>query len=199
MRNASPSRMVAPNSFSTAAQQAGKAPRCSGSTTCCATTLASVFMSAHEASCDSRTMVENPVRNSAFCISCTMPPRLALTTSRSMASTSMRPAKRAPSTSCLLRDDEVLPGIDAAHLADADDCGAVELVEDSGPLDGLPDVDQIALVDRTGQGGAIQTHRPGLPPRLIQRRAGRGEFRQLYGRSDPDAAHAMRHDLHRLL
>ena len=48
--------------------------------------LACAFISAQEASCDSRTMVEKPVRNSEFCISWTMPDRLALTTSRSTAS-----------------------------------------------------------------------------------------------------------------
>ena len=38
-------------------------------------------MMAQEASWDSRTMVEKPVRKSEFCISCTMPERLALTIS----------------------------------------------------------------------------------------------------------------------
>ena len=59
---------------------------CSGSTTCCATTSPLAFISAQEASCDSRTMVEKPVRNSEFCISRTMPERLAFTTSRSTRS-----------------------------------------------------------------------------------------------------------------
>src|SRR4249920_340670 len=74
------------NAVSTAAQQAGNAPMCSGSTTCCATTSPPESISAQEASCDSRTMVEKPVRNSEFCISCTMPESEALTTSRSTAS-----------------------------------------------------------------------------------------------------------------
>src|SRR5437763_13641609 len=78
--------MLPPNSLITAPQQAGKAPICSGSTTCCATTSPLAFISAQEASCDSRTMVEKPVRNSEFCISCTMPESEALTTSRSTAS-----------------------------------------------------------------------------------------------------------------
>src|SRR4051794_2845643 len=78
--------MLSPNSLITAPQQAGKAPICSGSTTCCATTSPLAFISAQEASCDSRTMVEKPVRNSEFCISCTMPESEAFTTSRSTAS-----------------------------------------------------------------------------------------------------------------
>jgi hypothetical protein len=39
--------------------------------------VADGFRIAQEASCDSRTMVEKPVRKSEFCISCTMPDRLA--------------------------------------------------------------------------------------------------------------------------
>src|SRR5215203_737647 len=75
------------NVLSTAPQQAGKAPICSGSTTCCATTSPLAFIRAQEASCDSRTMVEKPVRNSEFCISCTIPESDAFTTSKSTAST----------------------------------------------------------------------------------------------------------------
>src|SRR5215468_10948516 len=86
MMKASPCAMLSPNTSMTAAVQAGNAPMCSGNTTCCATTSPFVFISAQDASCDSRTMVEKPVRNSEFCISCTMPERLALTTSRSTAS-----------------------------------------------------------------------------------------------------------------
>src|SRR5947207_6723553 len=86
MRKASLSAIAPPNSWITAAQQAGNAPMCSGSTTCCATTSPLSFISAQLASWDSRTIVEKPVRNSEFCISCTMPERLAFTTSRSTAS-----------------------------------------------------------------------------------------------------------------
>src|ERR1700683_5089890 len=85
MRNASPSAISPSNSSSTAEQQAGNAPICSGNTTCWATTSPCVFINAQDASWDSRTMVEKPVRNSEFCISCTMPERLALMTSRSTA------------------------------------------------------------------------------------------------------------------
>ncbi len=90
MMKASPSAMVSPNASITAAVQAGNAPICSGSTTCCATTSPFAFMSAQDASCNSRTMVEKPVRNSEFCISCTMPERLAFTTSSSTASVAAR-------------------------------------------------------------------------------------------------------------
>src|SRR5215831_4275566 len=86
MTKASPSAISSRNASMTAAVQAGNAPICSGSTTCCATTSPLAFISAQDASCDSRTMVEKPVRNSEFCISCTMPERLAFTTSRSTAS-----------------------------------------------------------------------------------------------------------------
>src|SRR5271169_2778388 len=120
--------MASPYAASTAPQQAGKAPICSGSTTCWATTSPCAFISAQEASCDSRTMVEKPVRNSEFCISCTMPDRLALTTSRSTASTSGRDGSCIGSG--LLRHDQVLPFIDARGLAAVDDGGAIELIED---------------------------------------------------------------------
>src|ERR1700688_2805455 len=123
--------MASPYTASTAAQQAGKAPICSGSTTCWATTSPCAFISAQDASCDSRTMVEKPVRNSEFCISCTMPERLALTTSRSTASICMGEGSRIGSG--LLRHDQVLPFIDARGLAGVDDGGAVELVENGGP------------------------------------------------------------------
>src|SRR5947207_15235570 len=86
MRKASLSAIAPPNSWITAAQQAGNAPMCSGSTTCCATTSPLSFISAQLASWDPRTIVETPVRNSEFCISCTMPERLAFTTPRSTAS-----------------------------------------------------------------------------------------------------------------
>ena len=52
MRKASPSAMASPKAASTAAQQAGNAPICSGSTTCWATTSPCAFISAQEASCD---------------------------------------------------------------------------------------------------------------------------------------------------
>src|SRR5690349_2050978 len=127
------------NSASTAAQQAGNAPMCSGSTTCCATTSPSAFISAHEASCDSRTMVEKPVRNSEFCISCTMPESEALTTSRSTASM------------CILvrlRHDQVLPFIHPCHLSGADHRGAIELIEHSRPGDAQVHIELLALVHR---------------------------------------------------
>src|SRR5262249_55448510 len=102
MMKASPCAMLSPNTSMTAAVQAGNAPMCSGNTTCCATTSPFAFISAQDASCDSRTMVEKPVRNSEFCISCTMPERLAFSTSRSTASMDIgsvtRPASRSGSS-----------------------------------------------------------------------------------------------------
>src|ERR1700692_2722453 len=158
MRNASPSAIVSPNSLITAPQQAGNAPICSGSTTCCATTSPRAFMSAQEASCDSRTMVEKPVRNSEFCISCTMPERLALTTSRATASTCMGEGSRIGSG--LLRHDQVLPFIDARGLAGVDDGGAVELVENGGPPQRQGPVEPPPLVERGFALAAVQPPQP---------------------------------------
>src|SRR5256885_2104685 len=190
--------MLPPNSFNTAAQHAGNAPMWSGSTTCCATTWAVAFMSAQEASCDSRTMVEKPVRNSAFCISCTMPERLALITSRSMASTST-PEKRPPSTLTLLRHDEVLPRVDARNLARIDHGRAVELVEDRRTGEVKPGVDTLALVHRTVETGAVETYLSRLPQRVFEPRAGACELRHLDVRHEADAAHAVGDDFDRLL
>src|SRR5262247_3648976 len=138
MRNASPSAMSSPNSVITAPQQAGNAPICSGSTTCCATTSPLAFINAQEASCDSRTMVEKPVRNSEFCISRTMPERLAFTTSRSTASMCIR----------FLRDNQVLVVVHPRGLAGVDYRGAVELIENGRSRQGQPDVELLALIDR---------------------------------------------------
>src|SRR6516165_1905961 len=126
--------MVSRNSAITAAQQAGNAPMWSGSTTCCATTSPLAFIRAQEASWDSRTIVEKPVRNSEFCISCTMPESEAFTTSRSTASM------------CI--DYQILPFVHAGSLAGIDDSGAVELIEDRGAAQGKPHIEPLALVHR---------------------------------------------------
>ena len=137
--------MSSPNSLITAPQQAGNAPMCSGSTTCCATTSPFAFISAQEASCDSRTMVEKPVRNSEFCISCTMPERLALTTSRSTASiagvraASFRfPASR--SSSSIRR--RARSGRRRSRWCSRTGRGS------PGPCTVRPDVEPLALIDR---------------------------------------------------
>src|ERR1700730_9432955 len=146
--------MASPYTASTAAQQAGKAPICSGSTTCWATTSPSAFISAQEASCDSRTMVENPVRNNEFCISCTMPDRLALTTSRSTASTGWC----AGIGSVLLRHDQVLPLIDARRVARINACRAIELVEYGRAVEREPHVKPLALIDRAFDIAPVHPH-----------------------------------------
>ena len=130
---------VAANSCITAAQQAGNAPICSGSTTCCATTSPLAFISAQEASCDSRTMVEKPVRNSEFCISCTMPERLGLHHFE---------IDGVDAASPLLRHDQVLLFVHPRGLAGADHGGAVELIEHRRPAKVEPDVELLALIDR---------------------------------------------------
>src|SRR5580692_9657685 len=171
MRKASPSAISSPNSLSTAAQQAGNAPICSGSTTCCATTSPSRFISAQEASCDSRTMVEKPVRNSEFCISCTMPDRLALTTSRSTASTSRRDGSRIGSG--LLRHDQVLPFVHPRGLAAVDDGGAIELIQNCRALQRQADIEPLALIDRTFDIAAVEARVSRVAQRVGKRRAGR--------------------------
>src|SRR5580700_4585039 len=192
IRKASPSAISLPNSLITAPQQAGNAPIWSGSTTCCATTSPLAFMSAHEASCDSRTMVEKPVRNSEFCISCTMPDRLALTTSRSTASTSGRDGSRIGSG--LLRHDQVLPFIDARGLAAVDDGGAVELIQNRGPGQRKAHIEPLALIDRAYDVAAVEACLPGGALRVGERRSGRLEARQLDRRDEAQSAHPVGHD-----
>src|SRR5688500_13529164 len=60
---------------------------CVGSTTCWPTSLPAGSSSAQLASCDSRMIVEYPVRNSEFCISRTMPETLAAITCSVIGST----------------------------------------------------------------------------------------------------------------
>src|SRR5579883_886007 len=197
MRYASPWPISPPNSLITAAQQAGNAPICSGSTTCCATTSPFAFMSAQEASCDSRTMVEKPVRNSEFCISCTMPDRLALITSRSTASTCRREGLRIGST--FLCHDQVLPLVDARELPGMNHRGAIKLIEDGRTRNREADINQLALVDRALDVAPVEADQPHLAPGIGERRACRLEARQLDRRHEAEAAHPVGHDLHRLL
>src|ERR1041385_6575697 len=97
-----------------------------------------VFISAQDASCDSRMMVEKPVRNKEFCISCTMPESEAFTTSRSMALT------------CIisLRHDQVFPFIHVRHLPWTQHGGAVELVEHGRTRNVQANVEFLALIHR---------------------------------------------------
>src|SRR5262245_11554026 len=237
--------MVSPNSAMIAPQQAGKAPICRGNTTCCATTSPLVFMSAQLASCDSRTMVEKPVRNSEFCISCTMPERLAFTTSRSTASMCIRhtsgatysavvPAKAATQTPCacdvvrlcirskcgwlwvpalagttrrvrrclasfLPRHDQVLPFIHVRDLARAYYGGAIKLVENSGSLNGEPDIEAVALIDRAFDRFAFEAGMSPFPQGVLERCAGWRETRHRNRWHTADPAHPIGHDLDRLL
>src|SRR5882724_7970841 len=178
MMKASPSAMSSPNALITADVQAGNAPMCSGSTTCCATTSALAFNSAQDASCDSRTMVEKPVRNSEFCISCTMPERLALTTSSSMESMGIdirhfcrlgpfvgagfKPAPTRPN----LRHDQILPFIHPRRLARADHRRAVELIQDRRSGKAQSHIQPLALINRTLPLLAVEPHAPRLLPRI---------------------------------
>src|SRR4249920_2199903 len=188
MMNASPGAIPSRNASMTAAVQAGNAPIWSGSTTCCATTSPLTFISAQDASCDSRTMVENPVRNSEFCISCTMPERLAFTTSRSTASMVI---------GLSVRYDQVLPFIHACDLAWADHGRAIELVEDRRSGDRQADIEPLALIDRAVELPAVEAHAPQLTPRVAERRARRLELRHLDRWEETNPAHAKGNDFDR--
>src|SRR6516225_5077944 len=183
MRKASPGPMSFPNASITAPVHAANAPICSGSTTCCAMTSPLAFISAQEASCDSRTMVEKPVRNSEFCISCTMPERLALTTSSSMGSMGMVVAA--------LRHDQVLPLVHARDLAAADHGGAVELLEDRGSRNAQAHVEPLARIDRAIDFAAGKPRPSRAAPRICEAAPGRLEFSHLDLRHEADAAHAV--------
>src|SRR5271165_5287986 len=176
MRKASPCAMSCPNASITAPVQAANAPMCSGSTTCCATTSPLAFISAQEASCDSRTMVEKPVRNSEFCISCTMPERLAFTTSRSIGSRGMVEAA--------FHHDEILPFIHARDLAGADHGGAVELLEDCRPRKRQSDIEPLALIDRASKFAAIEPYAAVPMADIIEAPACRLEFRHFHLRHE---------------
>src|SRR5271166_1920333 len=189
MRKASPCAMSCPNASITAPVQAANAPMCSGSTTCCATTSPLAFISAQEASCDSRTMVEKPVRNSEFCISCTMPERLAFTTSRSIGSRDMVEAP--------LRHDEVLPFIHHRDLAGTDRGGAVELLEDRRPSQGQSDIEPLALIDRASDFPSVEPYAPVSMAGIVEAASCRLEFRHLYLRHQANPTHAVGDDLDR--
>src|SRR6266851_4267763 len=198
MMKASPCAMLSPNTSMTAAVQAGNAPMCSGKTTCCATTSRFAFISAQDASCDS----------------CTMPERLAFSTSRLTASmgiaspflatasgrTEVRHAAvDAPSTSPVLRHDHVLPFVYPADLAGTDHRRAIELREDRRPREARAHIEPFALIDRAVELRAIKARALHAPPCIRQCRAGACEFRQLDRRHETDTAYAVGHDLDRLL
>src|SRR5262249_4838789 len=192
MMNASPGAMSAPIAAMMAAAQAGKAPICSGNTTCCATTSPRAFINAQDASCDSRTMVEKPVRNSEFCISCTMPERLALTTSSSIAS-------MARIRSTFLRHDQVLPFVHPGDLAGSNHRRAIELFEDGRAGKRRADVELAAPVDWAIAVGAVEAHAAAAAPGILECSAGAREFRQFDRCQETDAAHAVSDDFDRLL
>src|SRR6266550_2658880 len=192
MMNASLGAMSAPNASMTAAAQAEKAPICSGNTTCCATTSPRAFINAQDASCDSRTMVEKPVRKREFCISCTMPERLAFTTSSSIAS-------MAPMRSTFLRHDQILPFVHPGDLAGSDHGRAIELFEDRRARNGRAYVELATPVDRAIAVGAVEAHAPSAAPGILECSAGAREFRQFDRRQKTDAAHVVGDDLDRLL
>src|SRR5580704_10710509 len=102
-----------------------------------------------------------------------MPERLALTTSRSTASTCMGSGLRIGSG--LRCHDQVLPFIHARGLAGVDDGGAVELIEDRRPRQGEAHVEPLALIDRAFDVAAVEPHPAGLALGVAKRRSGRFE------------------------
>src|SRR5262249_49831228 len=192
MMKASPCTMLPPKASMTAAVQAGKAPIWSGNTTRWATTSPPAVINAEDASCDPRTMVEKPVRNREFCISCTMPERLAFTTSRSMAST-------ARMGSAFLRHDQALPFVHPRGLAGTHDGRAIELLEDRRPCKGRSYVELLSLIDGTVEFRAVKARAPRASPRILECSAAAFEFRRLDRPHEADTAHAIGDDLDRLL
>src|SRR5215831_10837953 len=186
MMKASPGAMSAPNAAMMAAAQAGKAPMCSGNTTCCATTSPRAFINAQEASCDSRMMVEKPVRNSEFCISCTMPERLALTTSSSIASTAMM--------SLCIRHEQVLPCVHASDLAGADQRRAIELIEDRRSRKLGAHVEPLALIDGAVELLSVEAHAPLLAQGILNGCTDRLEAWHCDRRHKPDPSRPIGHD-----
>ncbi len=69
----------------------------------------------------------------------------------------------------------------------------------AGPVNVEPDVEPLALIDRTVELLAVEPHAPYLAPRIRQRRAGALEFRHFDRRYQADAAHAIGDDLDRFL
>src|SRR5258707_4545833 len=141
-------------------------------------------MRAQEASWDSRMIVEKPVRNSAFCISWTMPRRVALMTSRSTASVSWR----------TFRNDDVLPFVHPRGLARVHHGGAVELIQDGGAAQRKPDVEALALIDRAGEAFAVEAHPPVLAQCIGQLGAGRGILAYRRRGHHPDATQPVKDD-----
>src|SRR5579872_4728296 len=105
-----------------------------------------------------------------------MPERLALTTSRSTASTCWGDRSRIGSG--LLRHDQILPFIHARGLAGVDDGGAIELVENRRPAQRQAHIEPLALVDRAFDLAAVEPRPPGVAQRVGEGRAGRLEARQ---------------------
>src|SRR5215813_12234529 len=102
-------------------------------------------------------------------------------------------------TSSPFRHDQILPFIDPCRLPGIDNGGAVELVEDRRSRYGKPDVELLALVDRAIDPLAVEPRAPRFPQRVGERRAGLLEPRHLDRRHSSDAAHAIGHNLDRLL
>src|SRR5262249_6152515 len=110
-----------------------------------------------------------------------------------------RSRRWASSPSLVLRHDQVLPFVDPPDLARTDHGRAVELREDRWSREARAHVELFALIDRAVELRAIEARALHAPPRVRQWRAGAREFRQLDRRHEADAAHAIGHDLDRLL
>src|SRR5262245_43951733 len=98
-----------------------------------------------------------------------------------------------------LRHDQVLPFIHARGLAGTDHGRAVELVEDRRPRGLEADIEALALINRAVELLAVEPRAPQLAPGVGECAAGALELRHRDRRYQADAAHAVGHDLDRLL
>src|SRR5262245_39245415 len=74
--------------------------------------------------------------------------------------------------SLLLDHDQILPFIHARDLARAYYGGAIKLVENSGSLNGEPDIEAVALIDRAFDRFAFEAGVAPFPQGVLERRAG---------------------------
>src|SRR5262245_25023267 len=98
-----------------------------------------------------------------------------------------------------LRHDQVLPFVHARGLAGTDHGRAVELVEDCRPRELEADIEALALIDWAVEFLTVEPRAPQLAPGVGEGASGALESRHRDRRHQADAAHAVGHDLDRLL
>src|SRR5579884_332005 len=177
---------------------AGKAPQCSGSTTCWPMSCPSASVRPQLPSWLSRTMVEKPVRNSEPVTSRTMPERLVAITCRVTGSIAAR-ATVSMSVASHDVDHDVEVLVDGGGLPGVDDGGGVELLHDGRPVQAVPRLQPAAVVDRAAHEAATLTevHRALAGPRGLQRLAVWRHGPQLHLRHAHHGDQAVAHHLDR--